>query len=71
MKLNENHPGVTVPSEPNILSTYHLVELICRLCQSFSVVAVHHKDEALDGKKTALKQSVSIILILELQQLAE
>lgn len=36
----------TVPSD-----THHLLELICRLCHSFSVITVHYKDEALDENK--------------------
>lgn len=39
-------------SVENLTTTYHLGELLGRLCHSFSVVAVHYEDEALDGKET-------------------
>lgn len=33
------------------INTYHLWKLVSGLCNSFSVVAVHHKDEALEEEK--------------------
>lgn len=42
-------------------STYHLRKLVCGLCDSFSVVTVHYKDEALEGENINEKKYMSVL----------